>query len=150
MGSVFGGEQGVEALDERVVGLRHMACSGVGDAHGAHAPIAVAGAPARRVPGGCERVHGLRHHVRLEVERLSEAGLVDAVRASGQQLHQHAVLRHAEAAGLRQPAFERAMGEVERDEERRVERKVALGFDPIHAQTPPFFHFSRALQFVHR
>ena len=50
-----------------------------------------------RVTGGCERVHGLRHHVRFEVEHLSEAGLVDAVRACGQQLHQHAVLRHAEA-----------------------------------------------------
>ena len=78
--------------------------------------------------GGARRLRPGRlcRHVRCACWGWSGAGPGGAVRARGQQLHEHAVLRDVERARRREAALERAVGGVERHEERRVERKVAL------------------------
>src|SRR5699024_4411037 len=71
----------------------------------------------------------------LEVEEAPQVGLREAVRTRGQQLHEHAVLRDVERARRREAALERAVGEVERDEEGGVERQVLAAV--FHSAPPP-------------
>ena len=117
---IVGGKQFIKLLDHCGIHMRYVLLAFLGRVRLAKSLVAAL-AFAKREAFVDEGVHGLRHHIRLQVQKPPDFFLGKPFFAGGEKLHQDAVLRDVQIACLFQRRVERLVRQLEGYEKRRSE-----------------------------